>query len=227
MNVALIVFAGTGSRIKSEVPKQFIKIKDMDMVVHAIKKFDENPHIDEIILVTSKDYLPYVESYADKFHFTKIVKVVEGGKSRQESVRLGLLSVDYNKNDKILIHDGDRPLVTNAIINQCIDLLDEYDAVCPAIEVEENHPQISASGRKKNIEGKTVDIQTPQAFKFDVIKTAHLNKMNEAFDDDIGLVEKEIEVKYFKGEKDNFKVTQVEDLEFLRSLLEVDDEKDN
>lgn len=227
MNIALIVFAGTGSRIDSEVPKQFVKIKDVDLVVHTIRKFEENPHIDEIILVTSKEYIPYVESFADKYQFTKIVKVVEGGKTRQESVRKGLESVDYDVDTNILIHDGDRPLVSNSIINQCVSYLEDFDASCPAIEVSENYKEISASGRKKILEGKSLDIQTPQGFKFGLIKKYHLKKMDLMFDDDISVVENDVEVKYFPGEKENFKITKNEDLEFLKGLLEVKDEEDN
>ena len=227
MNIALIVFAGSGSRLLSDIPKQFIKINDVDLVVHTIEKFEQNPYIDEIILVTSKLYVPYVESFIDKYELKKVVKVVEGGDTRQESVRKGLESVEYDKNDNVLIHDGDRPLVSNSIINQCISFLDEYKATCPVIEVSENYQEISASGRKKLLDGKCFDIQTPQAFKFGLIKESHLKKMNLKFDDDIGLVEDEVEVKYFPGEKENFKITKNEDLEFLKKLMETADEKDN
>ena len=219
MNIALIVFAGSGKRIQTSIPKQFVKINDMELVLYTIKKFEENPHIDDIVLVTSKDFYQYTESLVDEYQLSKVKKIVVGGDTRQDSVRLGLSAVEYNEDDNILIHDGDRPLVSNAIINQCVEHLNEYNASCPVLETIENYPEISASGRKAIVEGKAVDIQTPQAFKFGLIKTAHLNKMKEMVSDDISLIEKEVEIKYFPGEKDNFKVTKNEDLKFLESLI--------
>lgn len=219
MNIALIVFAGSGKRIQTSIPKQFVKINDMELVLYTIKKFEDNPHIDDIVLVTSKDFYQYTESLVDEYQLSKVKKIVVGGDTRQDSVRLGLSAVEYNEDDNILIHDGDRPLVSNAIINQCVEHLNEYNASCPVLETIENYPEISASGRKAIVEGKAVDIQTPQAFKFGLIKTAHLNKMKEMVSDDISLIEEEVEIKYFPGEKDNFKVTKNEDLKFLESLI--------
>ena len=220
MNIALIVFAGSGSRIHSDIPKQFIRINDIEMVVYTIKKFNENPNIDEIVLVTAKEYVPYVETLVSKYELNKVKKIVEGGDTRQESVRLGLESLDYDEDDNILIHDGDRPLVSNAIINNALHHLQEFKAVCPILQPEERFEEISNSGRKAVIDNKQVDIQTPQGFKFGLINEAHQNKKYQEFADDIGLVELEVEVKYFDGEKENFKVTEDRDLEFLDKMLQ-------
>ena len=220
MNIALIVFAGSGSRIHSEVPKQFIRINDIEMVVYTIKKFNENPNIDEIVLVTAKEYVPYVETLVTKYELNKVKKIVEGGDTRQESVRLGLESIDYEEDDNILIHDGDRPLVSNAIINNALHHLQESKAVCPILQQEERFEEISNSGRQAIVDNKKVDIQTPQGFKFGLINEAHQNKKYQEFADDIGLVELEVEVKYFDGEKENFKVTEDRDLEFLDKMLQ-------
>ena len=220
MNIALIVFAGSGSRIHSDIPKQFIRINDIEMVVYTIKKFNENPNIDEIVLVTAKEYVPYVETLVSKYELNKVKKIVEGGDTRQESVRLGLESIDYDEDDNILIHDGDRPLVSNAIINNALHHLQEFKAVCPILQPEERFEEISNSGRKAVIDNKQVDIQTPQGFKFGLINEAHQNKKYQEFADDIGLVELEVEVKYFDGEKENFKVTEDRDLEFLDKMLQ-------
>ena len=219
MNSAIIVFAGSGTRIHSEIPKQFIKVNDIELVVYTIRKFEENPHIDKIILVTSKDFVQLVESLVVKYEFKKIDKIVVGGKTRQESVRLGLEAAEFNDEDNVLIHDGDRPLVSNTIINNCISLLDEFNAVCPILDKSEGYPEISNRGREIVLDGKTVSVQTPQGFKFGLISDAHQNGKNRVFSDDIGLIEGQIEVKYFPGEKDNFKVTEDCDLEFINKLI--------
>ena len=219
MNIALIVFAGSGSRIHSELPKQFIRINDVEMVVYTIRRFQTNPNIDEIILVTQKEYIEYTENLVTNYELTKVVKIVAGGDTRQESVRLGLEAIDYDDDENILIHDGDRPLVSNAIINNAIMHLEQFKAVCPFIDKGERILEISNSGRESFVDNKKVDIQTPQGFKFGLIKKAHDEKKSQEFSDDIGLVQYQVEVKYFEGEKENFKVTEDRDLEFLDKML--------
>lgn len=219
MNVALIVFAGSGSRIHSDIPKQFIKINDIDLVAYAIKKFNDNPHIDEVNLVTSKEYISYVECFKEKYSLEKINKVIVGGETRQESVRLGLKALNLDEKDNILIHDGDRPLVSHAIINQAIDYLNEFEVTCPFISVEDRIPDISNSGRKYNLNGEEVDIQTPQCFKFGLIKDKHILKQDIQVNDDISLVDPSL-VKFYPGDRLNFKVTTDEDLKYLKDYLE-------
>lgn len=219
MNVALIVFAGNGSRIHSDIPKQFIKIKDVDMVVYTIKKFNENPHIDEIDLVTSKECFPYVECFKEKYQLEKINKVIIGGATRQESVRLGLEALDLDDKDKILIHDGDRPLVSHAIINQAIDFLDDFDAACPYLSKNEEIKEISNSGRKYVLNGEEVHIQTPQSFRYSLIKNRHIEMQDLEVNDDISLLDPAL-VKFYVGDPLNFKVTTDEDLEYLKTYIE-------
>ena len=219
MNVALIVFAGSGSRIHSDIPKQFIKINDIDLVAYAIKKFNDNPHIDEVNLVTSKEYIPYVECFKDKYSLEKINKVIVGGETRQESVRLGLQALNLDEKDNILIHDGDRPLVSHAIINQAIDYLNEFEASCPFISKEDRIPEISNSGRRFVLNGEEVDIQTPQCFRFGLIKDKHILKQDIQVNDDISLVDPSL-VKFYPGDRLNFKVTTDEDLKYLKNYLE-------
>lgn len=219
MNIALIVFAGSGKRAETKIPKQFIKINEHELIIYTIRRFENNPYIDEIVLVTSQDFFQYTESLVEEYQFSKVKKIEVGGATRQESVRLGLESIDYNDEDNILIHDGDRPLVSNSIINQCIDNLSEFDAVCPFIYESDRIPEISNSGRNIILDNRSVDIQTPQGFKFKLIKDAHILNKDRVFSDDISLIENEVEVKYFQGEKENFKVTTNNDLKYLESLL--------
>ena len=223
MNVALIVFAGSGTRINSSIPKQFIKINDIDLVAYAIKKFNENPHIDEIDLVTSKEYIPYVQCFKDKYNLEKINKIIEGGDTRQASVRLGLMALDLADKDNILIHDGDRPLLSHALINQAIDYLDEFEATCPYISTSDVIPEISNLGRRHVYNGEEIHIQTPQSFRFGLIKNKHIINKDVAVSDDISLVDESM-VKYYHGDKLNFKVTTDADLEYLQDYLGNKDE---
>lgn len=218
MNIALIVLAGSGTRLNSPTPKQFLKVNDQDLVVYTIKRFNDNPHIDEIVLVTSKDYLPYVNEYKDKYNLEKIVAVIEGGASRQESVRLGLEATDYKEDDNILIHDGARPLVSNSIINQCVDALSDSVSCCPYICPEDEITEISNFNRKVILDGKKVGVQTPQGFKYGLIKKIHIAKKDIEVNDDISLLDNE-HVEFFVGEPINFKVTTPEDLAYFEEYL--------
>ena len=219
MNIALIVFAGSGTRMHTDIPKQFVKVRGQELVVYTIKKFEANPKINEIVLVTSKDYLNFVQELINKYKISKVVKIVEGGATRQESVKLGLLATNYSENDNILIHDGDRPLVSDSIINNCIFYLREYKAACPVIDIKDRLPEVSNSGRARTIYGVDVDIQTPQAIKYGLIKSKHIELENKSFSDDIGLVEECTEVKFFTGEPTNFKITQDKDLAYFEKIL--------
>ena len=218
MNIALILLAGSGTRIHTDIPKQFYKIKDVDLVIYTIRKFNENPHIDEINLVTSKEYIPYVECFKEKYGLEKINKVIQGGETRQESVRLGLSALDYDEKDNILIHDGDRPLVSHALINQALELLKDDDVVCPYLPMEDALEEVSNSGRRAKVNGEEVYIQTPQCFKFGLIKKLHLEKQDLEVNDDISFVDPEV-VKFYVGDPLNYKVTTDEDLKYLEDYL--------
>ena len=219
MNVALIVFGGSGTRINSSLPKQFIKIKGKELVVYTIEAFQNSPEIDEIVLVTHKDYFDLVNSLIKKYSLTKVKHVIAGGNTRQESVKLGLINTNYDDKDYVLIHDGDRPLVSELIIKNNVDALKHHDVVCTYIPHAEALPHVSNLGRVKIVDGKRIDVQTPQSFKYGLIKRYHLERELETFSDDIGLVEEDHNVFYLFGGKYNFKITTDIDLKVLESLL--------
>lgn len=215
MNIALIVFAGIGERMNSSIPKQFIKVNGKELVSYAINAFINNPNIDEIILVTHKDYVDHVKS----FNLQKVSLVIAGGNSRQESVRKGLNAEEFKDEDVVLIHDGDRPLVTDSLINKSISLMNRYDAICPYIDHKDAIKEISNLGRTKLINGKESDVQTPQVFRYGLIKNAHNNKKDQVFSDDIGLIEDECKVCYLEGDKYNFKITTEKDLKYFEKIV--------
>ena len=221
MNIALIVFGGKGERISSQVPKQFIKINGKDLVGYTIETFERHPLVDSILLVAPKDYLTYTKNLVLTSRFYKVTDVVAGGTNRQESVRNGLNALKCHDNDNILIHDGDRPLVSDALITTCLRELRKHNALTPVIKSEDALKEVSNSGRKIIKDNINYDIQTPQGFKFKLIKDAHNKLKNEQFSDDVSLIEAlGGEVLLLEGEKNNFKVTKDEDLEYLKTLLE-------
>ena len=219
MNIALIVFAGLGTRINSPIPKQFIKIKGKEIVVYTIETFQNSPLIDEIVLVTNKNYLDLVKNLVKKYSLSKVKHIIPGGNSRQESVKLGLVNTEYDSKDNILIHDGDRPLVSELIIKNNVESLKAHDVVCTYIPHAEALSHVSNLGRVKIVDGVRMDVQTPQSFKYGLIKKYHLERELESFSDDVGLLEEDHKVFYLRGSKYNFKITTDVDLKVLESLL--------
>ncbi len=219
MNVVFIVFAGVGARIHSDLPKQFIKINNRELVSYTIDKFNKHPLIDEIVLITHKDYYQYTLEMVDRYQFDKVKHVLIGGATRQESVRSGLESSNYDENTKVLIHDGDRPLVSENIIDESINSLDKYKCSSPFIYQKDELDKVSNSGRKINFNGEDIDIQTPQAFRYLDIKKLHiLNKDKEVSDDISFYVDEDIYL--YVGEPINIKITTDIDLEFLKNHLQ-------
>ena len=220
MNIALIVFGGKGERISSQVPKQFIKINGKDLVGYTIETFERHPLIDSIVLVAPKDYLTYTQNMVLTSRFYKVVNVIAGGENRQESVRNGLNAIKCKDNDNILIHDGDRPLVGDRLITLCLRELENCDALIPVIKNDDALKEVSNSGRRYTKDNIVYDIQTPQCFKYKLIKDAHNKLKNDSFSDDASLIEAiGGEVKLVPGHEYNFKVTTDQDLEYLKTII--------
>lgn len=218
MNIALITFAGIGSRITSLVPKQFVKIKGQDMVCYTIDTFENHPLIDEIVLVTSKEYLSYVQNMVFTHDYKKVSMVLEGGKTRQESIRLALNKMKTFPDSVILIHDGDRPLVSAKLITKIIKEKNTAKVVVPVLENKKKEPLSSGAGRKITIKDVLYDVQTPQAFLYPEILEAHNRLKDTEVSDDASLFNETL-VKYIPGEARNFKVTTNSDLDLLKEIL--------
>lgn len=223
MNVALIVFAGKGIRLGSQIPKQFLKVAGRDVVAYTIEKFEQHPLIDNIVLVTSEDYISYTQNMVFSNRFSKVAKIVKGGETRQESVLFGLRAIDASDNDLVLIHDGDRPLIKDELITKCIKGINNphNDGVVVAIKSENEIPSVKNLGRKVERNNILYDIQTPQCFKTNYIKFLHEKYKDATVSDDASLVEKEGGyVALIDGDPYNFKITTNEDLQFFKKIIE-------
>lgn len=219
MNYAIILASGIGSRIGEKTPKQFIKINGKTILEHTIEAFEKNKNTDKIILVVHKDYVEFCK----KFNFKKLYKVIEGGKRRQDSSKIG---VDLINEDsaKVLIHDGARPFISNEIIDNCYIALDNYDAINTGIEttdtivVVENNIMVNTLDRNK-----LISCQTPQGFKSSLIKKAHNLAIKENIEvtDDVSLITKLNLGKVFivKGDNKNIKITYPKDIDFAKENL--------
>ncbi len=224
---AIIVAAGSGNRFGGEVPKQFRNINGKPLLSWAIQKFEQAQAIDDIIVVTSEDYLLYVsENVIDAFDFKKVSKIVIGGESRQESVYKGLKALPIST-QFVAIHDGARVLIKPEDINKVVETAKQEKAAIIASKATD-----TIKRSKENFIISTVDrsdiyyAQTPQVFQYDLITEAHRqaienNKID--FTDDASLIEQRgFKVKLVEPTGLNIKVTTAEDLQIVEALLKDD-----
>lgn len=228
---AIVLAAGSGSRMKSKTKKQFMEIKGKPVIWYSLFEFEKS-RVDEIILVTGKEDIDYCKKeIVEKYNLKKIKNVVAGGSERYESVYNGLKEVTGNI---VLIHDGARPLINNEIIERSIEGTIKSDACVVGVPVKDTI-------KRADKEGYIIDTpsrselwitQTPQSFKTDLVKMAY-KKMKEELEkgnttlnitDDAMVVEEFTtnQVRFVQGDYKNIKVTTPEDIDIAELFIELD-----
>lgn len=228
MSTVIIAAAGTGSRMKAGMNKQFIPLLGRPMLAYTLEVFQSNDYIESIILVAGKDELLYCKEHIiDSYGITKADKLVEGGSTRQESVYNGLAEVS-SKCDIVLVHDGARPIVKQELIRKCIDGAKLYGAVSAGVHIKETVKIVDGDNYVEYTpERENVWVtQTPQAFRRELLKKAHDNAVKQGVTgtDDAYLVELlGHKVKMIEGYYENIKVTTPEDLITAETILKTMD----
>ena len=203
--------------------KQFLEINGMPLFLYATKAFQKNELIDQIVLVTNKEHLDDVKKIYEAANIDKITKVVAGGETRKDSVHNGLMAISAKDDDIIVIHDAARVLVSNDIINNNIKACEKYGAVVTAIPATDTvvfgKDNVIASMPNRS---ELYLEQTPQTFKFGIIKRAHMQNINNLeITDDCKLVfQIGVPIHFVEGNRRNFKVTYIEDIEVLKAYLD-------
>ncbi|HMS64654.1 MAG TPA: 2-C-methyl-D-erythritol 4-phosphate cytidylyltransferase [Ignavibacteria bacterium] len=218
MGIKLIIPAsGSGIRFGSKTPKQFLKIDGKEIIAHTISRFHNINLIDEIIIPAKKEYFSRLKNIIRKNNFYKIEKIVEGGKLRQDSVYRGLINLNCGAEDIILIHDAVRPYISSKKILEIIMEAGKEKCVIPALKIPETVKKVD----RKNFVEKTINredlriVQTPQAFRFDILKKSFEKAFRDNFTgtDEASIVEHSgYKVKVIEGEKGNIKITEKSDV---------------
>ena len=214
---AIIVAAGTGSRMKMDCPKQFLIVNDKPVLYYTLKAFEES-QIDEVVVVTSKAYVGYVEQEIVKqFNFTKVSSVVAGGKERYESVYEGIKAC--NLADYVLVHDGARPFIKPELIDKVICEVKIRKALVVGVKAKDTVKiaSVDQSVESTPDRSRVWYIQTPQAFTYEIIKTAYdiiIQSGDYNITDDAMVVEKTMNYPIYimEGDYTNIKITTPEDL---------------
>lgn len=219
MNVAVLLAAGSGTRLDQNKAKQFLEINGKELFLYALDAFHASKNIDKIVLVTRNEDIKHIKSLT-KGH-TKILDVIKGGSTRELSVKN---AIDYlkdvcQKDDVVLIHDAARPLINERIINDNIYFVEKYGAAVTAIKATDSILMGNEIVDKELDRGVIWQAQTPQSFKFDLLTKA-FEQFDEHLTDDVGVVLNiGIHPHIVLGDKNNFKVTTIDDLIRLKFLL--------
>ena len=162
--LAIVLAGGTGKRMGSPTSKQFLLLDSRPILVHTLQVFEECKPIDGVYLVVNHKDLPVIqEEVLEQYRFNKIMKLVVGGRQRQDSVRNGIEAIDESC-DIVVIHDAARPFVSPSFIEKSIFLMEMYDAIIPALPVKDTIKVVSKEGYViKTLERDALwNIQTPQ-----------------------------------------------------------------
>ena len=224
MAIVILLAAGSGTRFDSSSPKQLIELGDKSLFEHAFAAFDNHPEIDEIVVVSSKQLLPELETLANRCA-NKTTQVVEGGQTRAASSYEGICSLRTPENLKLLIHDAARPFVSGELITRCLSALDHFDAVSPVLPLDETIFEL-LDERVQIIPDRSTHrrVQTPQGFKLHTIKTAHEKfRKDQSFlpTDDCGIVLKyspHTPIGVVNGDETNIKITYPTDMILARAI---------
>ncbi|MBB6217405.1 2-C-methyl-D-erythritol 4-phosphate cytidylyltransferase [Anaerosolibacter carboniphilus] len=224
MNTAIILAAGQGKRMNAASNKQYLILKDRPILAHTISTFEKCTLIQQIILVVHEDEQEFCrKNVIEKYKYTKIKRLVKGGKERQESVYNGLMAID-KETSIVLIHDGARPLITEQVIQRCIHGASAYGAASAGVPIKETI-KIMGKDRFVSYTPKREDVwitQTPQAFQKEIILKAHEFAISQEIlgTDDAMLVEHMgIKIKMVEGDYENIKITTPEDLIAAEAIL--------
>lgn len=221
---AIIVGAGKGLRMNSSTPKQFLQLKNLPVIAYSLEAFGACDRIDEIYLVVSKREVEFCrETLLPSLEFAKPIHLVEGGLRRQDSVYNGLLAMEDHEG-VVVIHDGVRPFVKTSQITACITCAEASGACMLGMPVGDTLKRVGPSQMiEETIPRDNMwQAQTPQAFQYALIRSAHDRAAREGFagTDDASLVERYGgAVEIIKGSTGNIKITLPEDLAMAEALL--------
>lgn len=214
----IIVAGGTGSRMQSDIPKQFIEVDGQAIIVRAINAFLNYDNSIQIIISVHKDFKTYLEDLCAKNNL-KNIKITLGGQTRFQSVKNGL-SLIADETAIVGIHDAARPFVSIQTIKNCFNTAKEKGNAIPCVTITESLRNVNAEKNTAVNRNDFKIIQTPQCFLASKIKKAFLQEYNSSFTDDATVLESIGEkINLVEGNIENIKITDKFDLVIAKALL--------
>jgi len=223
--IAIVTAAGSGKRFskdsKKETPKQFLRLSNKPVILFPLLAMQKCKAISGIFISSAPDYFDFLHTLAIKNKITKLSGLVEGGKTRFESVKNAFEQIDESGSPLVLIHDAARPNVNKALIEKIINAANKYNEVIIGRRLSETikrekNGYILETLNRENLWA----IQTPQVFRYKTLKDAYRKTRKNDFTDEASLVEAAgYRVKIIEGTKENIKITTPEDLDFLKKIM--------
>lgn len=223
MDYIIIVAGGKGLRMGSEVPKQFLEVGGLPILMHTINRFATYDDKMQIILVLPHEQQDYWRELCEKYDFRVPHTIVDGGDTRFQSSKNGVMAIPADVTDGVVgIHDGVRPFVSAEVIERCFETAREEYAAIPVVPVVDTIRYIDKHGGGKNVMRDDYRIvQTPQVFDLSLMRQAFNQPYRESFTDDASVVEAlGCSVQMVEGNRENIKITSPFDLKLAQILSE-------
>jgi 2-C-methyl-D-erythritol 4-phosphate cytidylyltransferase len=215
----IIVAAGSGTRMKSAQPKQFLELGGKPILVHTIEKFHWFDPLLEIIVVLNNEYVQFWQDLSLTLGLTVPHRLVAGGSERFYSVKNAVDSIQ-EENGIVGIHDAVRPLVSLRTIESCYHVARSRSTAVPVIPVADSIRIVEGGHSTPVDRNKFRIIQTPQCFELSILRKAYRQEYHPAFTDDASVVEASGEVIHLvEGNRENIKITTTEDLRMAEALI--------
>lgn len=232
MTVAVVIAGGVGSRMGADIPKQFVQVNGKPVLLYTLEAFEQHPMIDAIELVCIEGWEDSVRSWAQKYGISKLKWIVKGGASGQESIRNGVYGLKEvcQADDVVIIHDGIRPLVDSAVLDDVISKARQFGNGVTSMPYNEQIFLVDAERPDttvKYIPRETLRrVATPQAYQFGLL----YEKYQEAFEKKIGIygssytntmmTELGVRLYFAAGSDRNIKLTTPGDIDIFRAMIE-------
>lgn len=224
MSIAIVLAGGVGSRTGLDIPKQFLKINDKEIIAYTLESFQNASKIEKIVIVSLKDYFDEIKLIVERYNISKFAGIVENGSTRQKSVfnALKYLETLAKEDDIVLIHDGIRAMVSSKLIDKCV----EETKIFKATTLAQKSLNTIVYSEDNNIE-KFIDrnfvynVQTPQSFEYKLIYDSHKKATNnEGVTDDTQIAMLNgYKVHIIQNDEPNLKLTTKQDIAIFEYYL--------
>lgn len=222
MDYAIILAGGKGLRMGSDIPKQFLPVGGLPVLMHTIRRFREYDASLLIILVLPKAQQDYWKRLCEKYQFDIDYAVADGGATRFHSIKNGLQLIPDEEQGVVAVHDGVRPFPAVGVIRDCFEAARQTGAAIPVIPVVETirHLENKVQSSKTVPRDEYRLVQTPQAFDIQLHKRAYAQEYNDGFTDDASVVESlGHPITLVNGNRENIKITTPFDLTIAEALI--------
>ena len=217
MDYIIILAGGKGLRMGSDIPKQFLPIGGMPVLMHTLKRFREYSKELKIILVLPKQQQAYWQTLCEEYHFQEDYLIANGGETRFHSIKNGLQLIPDDAQGLVGVHDGVRPFPSVEVIRNCYETARREGSAIPVIPVVETIRHLEGITQRSKVKGqrsRTVPrdeyrlVQTPQVFDIQLHKKAYAQDYRDSFTDDASVVESMGHaVALVEGNRENIKIT--------------------